>query len=265
MQTLTLSYSKLSEYGQCPQKFKYHYVLKYPTKSSAALFLGQVVHDSIKNMYGLVGDIEIKHDIFRKKWAEHRAKARSQNEFELTEAEEAQFGKAGLHMITTFDNSTYTEVPAYSEELFRTQLVFGKIDFLGKIDRLGFVDNSTEMIVTDYKTGKFSPKFLDTFQIYAYVWLANELGIKVRSGQMFFLNENQIITKTLADIEFGTVKDVLIEKSMDIYNALQNDDFQAVKSPLCGWCDFKQFCPAHSEKTDQPVLYESHSGQLSFS
>ena len=41
------SYSKLSAFDQCPLKFRYQYVQQVPSKTSPALFLGQIVHDTI--------------------------------------------------------------------------------------------------------------------------------------------------------------------------------------------------------------------------
>ena len=119
------SYSKLSAFDQCPLKFRYQYVQQVPSKTSPALFLGQIVHDTIaayekalqrKSSGQIVAgvmfsteneDLEWLHQTFRQKWMAERNKCRQQGLLEMSRSEEAIYGIRGLRMLENFYKSPF--------------------------------------------------------------------------------------------------------------------------------------------------------------
>jgi len=254
---IRFSYSKLSAFDQCPLKFRYQYVQEYPSKTTPALFLGQIVHETIaayvkaehRRLSGdrTVGamfsteadDREWLMQAFKQKWMSERNKYRRQGLLEMNLIEEKTCGLRGLKMLGNFHKSAFSTRP-YETEKYLDVPLSEDILFVGRIDRIE--KRPTGFRIVDFKTGKYSERFIDFLQLHTYSWLANKYGLKVESTLFYFLGEDELVERPFSPDQNLTTEAALVEKCRSILLASQNNAFPKKKGPLCGFCDYRDLC-----------------------
>ncbi|HNW47443.1 MAG TPA: PD-(D/E)XK nuclease family protein [Thermotogota bacterium] len=255
------SYSKLSAFDQCPLKFRYQYVQQVPSKTSPALFLGQIVHDTIaayekalqrKSSGQIVAgvmfsteneDLEWLHQTFRQKWMAERNKCRQQGLLEMSRSEEAIYGIRGLRMLENFYKSPFASCP-YETERFLDVPLGEDLIFVGRIDRIE--KRQTGFRIVDFKTGKFSERFIDFLQLHTYSWLAYQYGLKVDSTLFYFLEDDELVERPFSHEQNQRTEAALKEKCQTVLLAAQNNAFPKKKGPLCAYCDYQDLCDSES-------------------
>jgi putative RecB family exonuclease len=244
---MKMSYSKLSTFEQCPLKFKFQYVNRFPTASSPALLLGQTIHSALDKYFSFSEDrrsLSILKNLFRSEWKMERNKLREQGNLDMDKETEIEHGKRGLIMLENFYSSSLNYEPVEREEFVEAELKDG-MPFLGRIDRLDKVriDGREGFKVVDYKTGKLSERFIDFIQLFTYAWLMNEQGHRVIFSAFYYLEQNKLIEKPLNDTIYEQTRNKLIEKCLPVYEALETDTFEPKESALCPYCDYVRMCP----------------------
>jgi len=258
---MKMSFSKINTFEQCPLKFQYQYVNRYPTSKSPALLLGQTVHESLNLFFNYNRDrrtVKLLQKIFREEWKKERNKLRKSGELEIDKKTEAEYGRRGLVMLENFYKSSMNADPDQREEFAEAELKppAGKgqesIPFLGRVDRFDkVVVNGTEGFrVVDYKTGKFNERYLDFIQLFSYAWLMSTQGFKVLSAAYYYLEPDRIVEKRVSEEVFVKTQKNLLERSLPVYKALETGEFAPTPSKLCPWCDFQKLCPAMEGKPD---------------
>ncbi len=252
MNNMKMSFSKITTYEQCPLKFKFQYINRFPTKTSPALLLGQTIHSSLEKFFDFGPDkrsLKILKNLFRREWKITRNKLREQGDFEMDQKTEIEHGKRGLLMLENFFESELNSEPEQREQFVEASLT-DEIQFLGRIDRLDKVlhDGKEGFRVVDYKTGKLNERFLDFIQLFTYAWLMNEQGYKIYSSSFFYLESNKIVEKTLSEELFKQTREKLIERSLPVLKSLEEDDFKPKKTALCPYCDYMRMCPLHQDE-----------------
>jgi|SRR6056297_1038195 len=247
MNKMKMSFSKITTFEQCPLKFKFQYINRFPTKTSPALLLGQTIHSTLEKFFDFSSEkrnLKLLKNLFRREWKIERNKLRDEGDFEMDKVTEIEHGKRGLMMLENFFGSELMSEPVQREQFVEAKLD-EEIQFLGRIDRLDkcMNDGKEGFKVVDYKTGKLNERYLDFIQLFTYAWLMNEQGYKIFSSTFFYLEPNRVIEKTLSDEVFEQTKNTLIERSKPIISALEEDDFEPQKSALCPYCDYTAMCP----------------------
>lgn len=254
---IRFSYSKLSAFDQCPLKFRYQYIQALPSKTTPALFLGQMVHETIaayvksenRRLSGdrTIGagfstetdDREWLMQTFRQKWMLERNKYRRQGLLDMNRDEEKTCGLRGLKMLGNFHKSAFSTKP-YETEKYLDVPLGDDILFVGRIDRIE--KRPTGFRIVDFKTGKYSERFLDFLQLHTYSWLANKYGLNVESTLFYFLEEDELVERPFSPDQNRTTEEALVEKCRTVLLAAQNNAFPKKKSSLCDYCDYRDLC-----------------------
>lgn len=145
-----MSYSQLSEFAQCPRKYKLHRVDKIPTRPVFALVSGKAVHAGLEmhNLARIQGEGLSAKDIIEV------GVGTIEGNPECTEVE----GLTREQVKDTFAKSTGPAVASYlrdTEPKIADQSIIGveqEIRFeLGGVPFIGYVDLHTEEAIWDYK------------------------------------------------------------------------------------------------------------------
>jgi putative RecB family exonuclease len=128
------------------------------------------------------------------------------------------------------------------------------IPLLGYLDRLDrFVTSKGEerWYISDYKTGKIpGDRFLEEsfFAMKVYALLIKELqGIDVYQLRLIYVKysgDGAIKRKNLTQEDLEETKAKIDKLWKAIVFDFKNDSWEPRVNKLCGWCDFKEICPA---------------------
>lgn len=207
-----ISTSQINTYRHCPRKYFLQYVLKIKTDvKSEALEMGSRVHDSIS-----------KH-IFK-----------SDNPIEYLMLTRA---KAILDMYppNPILETTY-------EDPNNPGRIWGELH--GKRAICVFDFHWADIpFAGDWKTGKFDPRYTDSFEMQAYI-----------SGELYkYKYGKPLLGFSFEFLKIGKIYDAMClsesEKRSEIENALKETleninlcKFNKCKGPLCNWCDLIEYC-----------------------
>jgi putative RecB family exonuclease len=117
----------------------------------------------------------------------------------------------------------------------------------GVIDRLDLVDG--DLVVTDYKTGSVPDEMHENVRlagVHFYALLCERmLGRRPARVQLYFLSKPEAIIATPTSQSVSGIE----RRTGAVWNAVvracERDDFRARPGPLCQYCTFKPYCPAH--------------------
>ena len=172
------SYSRLSTFENCPQKYKIQYIDKIKSNSEGIeAFIGKRVHESLEWLYENANQnnfisfdkLENKFDqLWIKKW--HKNIYVAQNPYKRVSytLNQNQYKKTALNNLSLFyvkyfkhdNNSVSTEL--------KVDINIDNYTFKGIIDRIDL--DGDKLHVIDYKTGKskVTLTLLDKLQLYIY-------------------------------------------------------------------------------------------------
>ena len=257
------SYSQLSTYVNCPQRYKLLYIDKIKkTNESVEAFIGKIAHevlewlykknksdltyvafDQIINKYNQIWKERIHKKIFLA-WIKIKFK-RNKRLYNLN-----WFKNKGLECLRQYYNHNgpnFSEVNILGiEKQINTKI--GEYYFRGYIDRLD--ESKGNIIINDYKTGKVKTKkqLLSDLQLIIYLLAVKEKyvdkDIKLR---WYFLDKNY----TVVEVDYKNInkesrlkkfKNTIINISNDIKQSTINDNFPSKESTLCEWCYLWKEC-----------------------
>lgn len=139
------------------------------------------------------------------------------------------------------------EVSVVSTEVRMDALLDG-VRLRGIIDRLD--DEDGELVVVDYKTGKipdarYEQGKLDGVHFYAYL-LDSVFGRRPLKVRLVYLKSPDpiVIEASPSGQSVRGHRKKLGAVWTAIRDACEDDSFEPRPSGLCGWCNFKPYCPA---------------------
>lgn len=250
MEQLRLSPSRVNDYRNCPQLYKYRAILNLPEEISLDAERGKLVHSVLEDLFELPRSERNQLtaiSILPQAWQRQIAKKPelepliTSNQEWLDRAQSLLATYFNLEDPTSFD-STYREL--HLEKDFTDQIYLH-----GYVDRLD-VAPTGEVRIVDYKTGKspkpgWEEKALFQLRIYALLYWRNE-GVLPRLLQLLYLGDGRTVKSSPTEKELEATERILKNIGDEILTAIDTDFFPPKKSRLCDWCSFKNICPAHN-------------------
>lgn len=248
----TFSHSRLSAFESCPRKFLYRYVLELPAESeSIEAFVGKRVHEVLERLYRATGRghlpslPQVLHryrDLFDR--------AHDPTRVRIVRAENPLLFYRGLgeQCLENYYREHYpfdADVTVGLEERVLFELgPRGIYRVQGIVDRIARTrDDAIE--IHDFKTSARVPsqaKLDADRQLALY-----QLGLAPRFGGRevrlvwHYLRNGVTRTSTRSEAE---LRDLAAETRAKIDAIRAERDFAAKPGPLCGWCEYRDACPA---------------------
>lgn len=242
-----LSASSIGSLKQCPLLFKYRKIDRLPEEPSEALVGGSFVHAILESLFKLPAEERTLES------ARHIARAEWNKEWK-TKAHAAVQTKEGRNK---FRWNAWWAVENYFKMEDPTQINPQGVEFwvrgpLAGVPMVGIIDrwhkDGEEVVITDYKTGKFPQKrFQDekVFQMMIYVvMLEDKLKAEVDRAELLFVSAGKVMTvKPTDELREQTKKETKLAWD-EVLERCSTGDFPPRTSKLCDYCSFKNICPA---------------------
>ncbi len=247
------SHSRLSSFENCPKQFHFRYVLKIPAESeSVEAFVGKRVHEVLERLYRFVAEqklpsIERVLARFRANWDDSFDDARVR--VVRDGLDPRHYRELGERCLRNFYRRHY---PFDAEEtLGLEQNVHFSLDDGGRYRMRGVVDRIARtrdgaVEIQDYKTGGRLPsqRALDVDRQLALYQLA--LADRFEDARevrlvWHFLQQGVTRVSTRSREQL----DELRARTITLIDRVEAEQrFDAKPGPLCGWCEYRDRCPA---------------------
>ncbi|MBI4669318.1 MAG: PD-(D/E)XK nuclease family protein [Elusimicrobia bacterium] len=244
----SLSYSSISTYKECPQRFKFRYVDGMKEAPKSYFSFGQSVHKALEFFYRsqiAAPSLEEVLRYYETNWVK--------DGYESEEAEKLQFAE-GTRIIRAYCLKHADDWTAAFATEYNFNLEFDGVAVTGKIDRIDKLP-SGGLHVLDYKTGKsfayWRPAQDDQLTLYQLA-SENAFGLSVERLTLYHL-------PTLKVFHSERHPDVLVRNLrkdiMKVKIAVDKKQFEPhAEERKCRRCDFRAICPAwtaQKETTEQ--------------
>lgn len=271
---IRLSPTAISLYYDCPRRFFYVYIRKIPEKPTPEKVRGTITHKILDHFFNYVNIADIQENDWHVLWNRFNKVL-----FSLLDAEWKMIGKdyPDCYKSEKKKNEDYDETKHFLD-FYAAKLAFSLSDKLMSLDKesewfetelkkffypkdrelrlnlennnmSGIVDKTLSLFgkgiaIVDYKTSKcplphYIPEsHLKQGKAYAYLWKEsfNELPKHIsfyylRTGEsVYYPIKEEDVEEIKRDIKEIRGKKPVLE------------EFPKVKSKLCDYCDFKEFC-----------------------
>lgn len=246
---LRLSPSRLTEFTNCPQLYKYRTIDKLPEPLSIDAERGTLIHT-------------ILHDLFESPAAERtfaRAiellpllwKAQCESKPELAAmitSEKEWFDRVKALLKVYFLLEKPDTFEATHRELHLESDLNEDLYLHGYVDRLDIAPTG-EVRIIDYKSGKaprpgWEEKALFQLRVYALLYWRTQRVIP-KLLQLIYLGDGKLVRSVPTERDLLSTERKIFNIADDISKAMVEDKWRPNPSRLCDWCYFKPICPAH--------------------
>jgi putative RecB family exonuclease len=249
MEQLRLSPSRMNDFTNCPQLYKYRAIDLLPEPPSIDAERGKLIHSVLEDIFELPSaDRTFKSavDLLPTSWSAQLEKTPELRALVLDEKEWMDRAQALLTNYFSLENPTTFE--STYRELHLERNISDEIYLHGYVDRLDIAPTG-EVRIVDYKTGK-SPKpgweeeALFQLRVYALLYWQNH-GVLPRMLKLIYLGDVKTIESQPTEAQLASTEKKLNNIGSEILTSIETGDFPTRKSKLCDWCFFKAICPAH--------------------
>ena len=257
------SHSRLSSFEKCPRQFEFRYIQKIASESeSIEAFVGKRVHEVLERLYlfasrGMLPGVEKVVDRYHKLWEEGYDAERVRI---VREGATVAFYRAlGERCVRGYYVRHYPFDEG--ETLGLEKRVLFPLDEAGAYRMQGIIDRISRardgaIEVHDYKTGARVPsqRSLDEDrQLALYqLGLASEYGFDTPFRLVWHYvakDVTRVSSRTREDLE--SLRRTTIARIDEIQTATE---YPTRKSALCGWCEYREICPAFAgERPEKPA------------
>jgi putative RecB family exonuclease len=240
----------VSAFCSCPLAFKFSVIDRIPEPASPATVKGSLVHRALERLFwyhdrgGRSRDVAVAE--LDRAWEEMQI----DDEFlslGLAEQESEEFLKDAADLVGRyFDLEDPDSTRTIGVELMLESDLDGML-LRGIIDRLD-VDESGELVVVDYKTGRAPSETQEHGRlsaVHTYALLCERvLGRRPSRVKLLYLRDRLTIEAIPSKQSTrGTgIRTTAVWSA--ISRACENDDFRPSVSGLCRYCSFRHLCPA---------------------
>lgn len=251
MSKIRLSPSRVNDFSNCPQLYKYRAIDQLPEALSLDAERGTLVHTVLENLFDSPSPhrtVQTAKKILPLRWDEQllanpelatmvtdtkewldRANSLIDNYFALEEPNSFEPTHRELHLEIELSDELYLH---------------------GYVDRLD-VAGTGEVRIIDYKTGRapkpaWEEKALFQLRIYALIYWRNN-GVVPKLLQLIYLGSSQLLRNTPTEADLLSTEKTLLRIGSEIIAAIRDDKWTPKPSRLCDWCSFKNICPAFND------------------
>ncbi len=246
---LRLSPTRISEFTNCPQLYKYRAIDKLPEPLSIDAERGTLIH-------------AILHDLFESPAGERTfARAvellpllwrvqtmRKPELVALITSEKEWFDRVKALLKTYFLLEKPDTFEATHRELHLENDLSEDLYLHGYVDRLDIAPTG-EVRIIDYKSGKapkpgWEEKALFQLRVYALLyWRIHQVIPKLL--QLIYLGDGKLVRSVPTEGELLSTERKIFHIAQEILRATEENQWKPRPSKLCDWCYFKPICPAH--------------------
>lgn len=250
---LSFSYSKMGMYKECPQKYKFRYVLKLPEKPKYYFAFGSALHKAMEYLYSSLKPpfppLENVLAFFKNDW-ESTSYADKGYASKLKESEGYL---EGVRIIKAYYAKHVTDTLSPIATEFRTTVDIDGLSVIGIVDRIDYLGDG-KVSILDYKTGKKISREPDQLMMYQKLMTGNkELedivkarhpeAEKIEFGNMAFYHlpslDSQVFEPASKE-EMDEFWARVLGVAADIKAGKFDPDPGETK---CRFCDYKDMCP----------------------
>jgi ATP-dependent DNA helicase UvrD/PcrA len=240
---LTLSYGQISDYLDCPARYRYAHVVRIPTPASHQMVYGKALHAAVQAFHRrqLAGkpmtDVDELHAALDASWESVG--------FLTRQHEEAR--RAAAHEVVARFWAEQQRDPARPIAVEREFTVgLGRDRLRGRYDRVDR-DDEGRVVVTDYKSsdvrdlGTANRKARESLQLSIYA-LAHEAetGALPDELALHFLESGLVGRAEPTEKRLGKAQ----EQLATVADGIRAGRFAATPSGMrCGYCPFREICP----------------------
>jgi len=262
------SHSRLSAFERCPRKFQYRYLWKIPAEGeSIEGFVGKRVHEVLERLHRATathGVPSLPRVLFR--FQQMFAEAYDASRVRIArEGTPLDFYRAfGEQCLANYYHEHYPfdrdETLALEERVtFHLGSGYAVQGFIDRIARTR--DGAIE--IQDYKTSKRVPSQADVDedrQLALY-----QIGVGERFGAerpvrlvWRYLRQRRTLVSTRTPEQL----DLLATRTRALIDEIRSETrFEARPSALCRWCEYREGCPASSERRADRPAYAPRSAR----
>ena len=249
-QPLRLSPSRVSEFENCPQLYKYRVIDQLPQPPSLDAERGTLVHTVLHDLFESPATDRTPAnaiDLLPSRWqAQMEAKPEL---MQMVTNEKEWLDRAGALLQTYFTLEDPRSFDATYREIHLENDFSPTVYLHGYVDRLD-VAPTGEVRIVDYKTGKapkpgWEEKALFQLRVYALLYF-KEHNVLPRLLQLIYLGDAKLIKNTPTLSDLAVTEKILQRVALDIFASIEKDYWPPKPSRLCDWCYFKNICPAHN-------------------
>jgi putative RecB family exonuclease len=256
----SLSPSKVTSFRDCALAFRFNTIDHLPEEPTVWTVKGTLVHRALERLFWHHDQGERSVKAARAELALSWAALQVDEEFlalALTADQADQFlAEAEALVQNYFSLEDPNEVTPVGIEITLEAQV-GGVRLRGIIDRLDRTADG-ELVVVDYKTGRAPSVAYEQSKligVHIYALLCQEvLGRRPAAVRLLHLKEPTVITAEPSEQALRGHRQKTLAVWSAIERACHDEDFRPRTSPLCNFCRFRDFCPAHGGDPDQAVL-----------
>jgi putative RecB family exonuclease len=264
--TKIYSHSRLSTFEQCPLKYKLRYIDKIipEIEKTIEIHLGSVVHDTLEWIYNAViqdnksPNIDEIITYYSIKW---------QDEFSeeilivKKELDAKDYFQKGVEFLLNYYQKYYPFKDGTIECEKKIEVELDEnIKIQGFIDRLVHNIETGEYEIHDYKTANTLPtqeKMDQDRQLALYSIAIKELYGQDKEVSLIwhYLAHNQKICSRRTNEQLEQLK----QETKDLIKEIESSlEFPHKKSILCGWCEYKEICPAWNPNSPHQTTLDNY-------
>lgn len=251
---VTVTPSRLATYEDCPRRYRYAYLDRpAPPKGPpwAHNSLGTSVHNVLRRWYDVPVEQrrpQLAATLLRSAWVRQGYRDVEQ---------ERQVYRQALSWLKAYVDAL-PPAPLGVERTVAART--GRMAFHGRADR---IDARPELVIVDYKTGREAPGEDDagaSAALALYAFAAERVFRRpCRRVELHHLPSGTVAAATLSEPRLArqvaraeaTAADIRAAEQSLAEGVDPDDAFPAADGPQCGWCAFRQVCPAGATRPGQ--------------
>jgi putative RecB family exonuclease len=250
---LSFSYSKLGLYRECPQKYKFRYILKIPEKPKYYFAFGTALHKVMEFMYAVgtppFPPVETTFKFFKSDWD----CTSWDDKGYASAAKEREGFLEGVRIIKAYYEKHGADNFAPVSSEFRSTVDIDGLSVISIVDRIDYLGGG-KISILDYKTGKTLSREPDQLMMYQKLMDNNpklEDLVKAKYPDVKEVKVANMLFYHLPTLEEQAFEPASKEEIDEFWAGVlvTAGDIKASKfdpdpsEQKCRWCDYKPMCP----------------------